>query len=370
MSSPLVEIRSLSKAFTRKGGERVLAIDDVDLDVNRGEFTVLIGPSGCGKTTLLRCIAGLEEPDSGVIRIGSQTVYDSAAGISVPPEKRRISMVFQSYALWPHMTAFDNVRYPLTTGGRRMPKAEQRDRVREVLTTVGIPQLLDQYPKQMSGGQQQRVALARALVMGTELVLFDEPLSNVDAKVREQLRIELLAMQDRLGFAAIFVTHDQTEAMVLGDQIAVLGGGRIAQLGAPRDVYSRPANRYVADFIGSANDLPVVPSKKAPAEGIVTFASALGAVAVAADQVSAEGEAVAVWRPEHARLSRSKPVDARNVWRGTVVARLYLGSHEEFLVDVDGVELVVWTTDPLGDVQKGDGVWVSVDPSQIRVLEK
>lgn len=369
MSTTLVAIRNLSKRFARKGAEDVVAIDDVDLDVHKGEFTVLIGPSGCGKTTLLRCIAGLEDPDHGSIQIGQQIVYDSATNVFLPPEKRPISMVFQSYALWPHMTAFDNVRYPLTTGRNRVPKSEQRDRVRQALTTVGIPELLDRYPKQMSGGQQQRVALARALITNTDLILFDEPLSNVDAKVREQLRIELLAMQDRLGFAAIFVTHDQTEAMVLGDTIAVLGGGRIAQLGSPREVYARPANRYVARFIGTANSVPV--GGGAPVDGstLIGFDSPVGRILAPADQVTSTGpDAVAVWRPEHATVSTSPPASAVNSYQGTVDARLYLGSHEEIIVLVGDIQLAVWTTHPV-DVDKGADVWISVPPEHVRVFD-
>lgn len=371
MSTPIVEIRKLSKSFVRQGGEEVFAVDGIDLDVRKEEFTVLVGPSGCGKTTLLRCIAGLEDPDSGYIRVGDQIVFDSERRVLLPPEKRRISMVFQSYALWPHMTVYDNVKYPLTTGRWRPSKAEMRERVRQVLATVGIPELLNQYPKQLSGGQQQRVALARALILGTELILFDEPLSNVDAKVREQLRLELLAMQERLGFSAIFVTHDQTEAMILGDTIAVLGKGKISQIGVPRDIYAKPANRYVADFIGSANKAPVEARSARIKGNHVEFDSSLGTIVVERAQVELDekADAVAIWRPEHLSISlASEAPRPINCWQGTVAARLYLGSHEEIVIDVGGVQLIVWTTDALDLDSRGQKVWVYVEPRNLRIL--
>ena len=205
-SEPAVRLSGLSKSFRRADGAVVRAIDDVDLDVEPGEFVVLLGPSGCGKTTLLRTIAGLETPDRGRIEISGRTHFSSERGIAEPPERRGISMIFQSYALWPHMTVFKNVAYPLQSR-RRVPKHDIAGRVRRALAQVGIDELERQHPAQLSGGQQQRVALARALVSQDSLVLFDEPLSNVDAKVREQLRAELSEMQRELGFTAIFVTR-------------------------------------------------------------------------------------------------------------------------------------------------------------------
>src|SRR5690606_21791699 len=252
----VVAITGLHKRFRRGDGSVVRAIDDVTLSVGRGELVVLLGPSGCGKTTLLRSIAGLEQPDSGEITVSGTTQYSSERGLDVPPERRNISMIFQSYALWPHMTVFDNVAYPLQSRRSRRPaKDELRRRVREALTLVGVPELERQYHSQMSGGQQQRVALARALVSNDEVVLFDEPLSNVDAKVREQLRLELLAMQRSLGFSAVCGTHDQAAAMELAHRIAVIDTGRVAQIGTPQEIYLRPATRYVANFIGASNEV-------------------------------------------------------------------------------------------------------------------
>lgn len=365
---PIVRVRDLGKIFVRSGGDPVRAIDGVSFDVAPGEFAVLLGPSGCGKTTLLRAIAGLETPDEGSVELHGETVFASTERINVPPERRRISMVFQSYALWPHMTAFDNVAYPLTVRSRSRPrKSEIADRVNHVLGLVGIPTLGGQYPSQLSGGQQQRVALARALVVGTDLVLFDEPLSNVDAKVRESLRIELLSMQERLGFAALFVTHDQTEAMILADRIAVLETGKIVQFGPPDEIYSEPRSRYVANFIGTTNELPgrVV---SVEARGGAVISTDLGEVRGIAGGpgVDSDTDVVAVWRPEVLEVSLEEP-QASNRWRGRIEATLFLGSHTEYLVSVDGTRFQVWTT-RMGGLDNGDDVWLSVAPERVRVL--
>ena len=250
---PALALRDIRKHFTRRDGTKVPAVDGIDLEVAQGEFVVLLGPSGCGKTTLLRCIAGLESPDHGEITIHGDRHYVSAEGLESSPNKRKLGMVFQSYALWPHMKVFSNVAYPLQV--KRVSRQQVRERVTEVLKTVGVGELLEQYPGQLSGGQQQRVALARALVSSDGLLLFDEPLSNVDAKVREQLRYEIRRMQQQIGFAAIYVTHDQEEAMELADRIAVLNKGRIAQLGTAQEIYETPADRYVAKFIGATNEI-------------------------------------------------------------------------------------------------------------------
>lgn len=250
---PAISITALHKSFKRKGGEVVTPVDGISFDVVAGEFVVLLGPSGCGKTTLLRCVAGLEQPDAGRIELNGQAVYDDEERVDVPPEKRPTTVVFQSYALWPHLTVFKNVAYPLRRSG--LDREEVRARVALVLDMVGINRLGDQYPSQLSGGQQQRVALARALATNRDVVLFDEPLSNVDAKVRDQLRLDLLSMQRDLGFASLYVTHDQQEAMELAHRVAVLRNGRIEHLGPPQQVYWRPVTPYVAEFIGRANCL-------------------------------------------------------------------------------------------------------------------
>jgi iron(III) transport system ATP-binding protein len=246
-----VSIQNLSKRF---GGKNpTTAIDDLDLEIEDGEFLVLLGPSGCGKTTTLRCIAGLESADAGSIAFGENSVFDASAGVNVPPNKRNIGMVFQSYALWPHMTVRKNIGYPLKT--RRIKGAQASEWIEEIASLVDTGNLLDRYPAQLSGGQQQRIALARGLVARPELVLFDEPLSNLDARLRDQVRTEIHQLHARLGFTAVYVTHDQVEALALGDRLAIMRAGALEQLGTPDAIFEEPATEYVAGFIGMANRL-------------------------------------------------------------------------------------------------------------------
>ena len=272
-------------------------------------------------------------------------------------------MIFQSYALWPHMTAFQNVAYPLQ--GRRLKRKEITERVGRVFELVGIPELQRQYPGQMSGGQQQRVALARALVGGDELVLFDEPLSNVDAKVREQLRFELLSMQRELGFAAVYVTHDQAEAMELAHRIAVMRTGQVAQVGRPHAIYTEPASRYVANFVGSSNELEGTVSSLR--DGVAVVETDLGAVeAVAAEGVAAGADAVALCRPERTRLAQAEP-DTANRWLGEVRAAAFLGANIEHVVRIGEHTFRTWSVDtPI--LEAGTEVWLYVEPHHVRVL--
>jgi iron(III) transport system ATP-binding protein len=362
--APVFSGRDLRKHFVRDSGERVLAVDGVSLDVTPGEFVVLLGPSGCGKTTLLRCMAGLETPEAGTIEIFGEQTFSRERRINVPPERRRISMIFQSYALWPHMTAFENVAYPLQA--QKLKKGEIAPRVRRILELVGIGKLEGQYPSQMSGGQQQRTALARALVANSGLVLFDEPLSNVDAKVREQLRLEMLTMQREIGFAAVYVTHDQEEAMQLADRIAVMENGVVAQLGTPREIYERPVNRYVANFVGTANEW--VGNVVRAGEDAVEVETPAGVVVAGTwPSAPAVGDEVAVnWRPERVRLSRSEPEDA-NRWRGTVEAAMFLGTHTEHVVRVGEERLRAWGAEAT-TCEEGEELWVSVPASRVRAL--
>ncbi|MCL6692311.1 ABC transporter ATP-binding protein [Pseudomonas sp. R3.Fl] len=245
-----VILNDLRKAFDG----RVNAIRQLDLQIEAGEFFVLLGPSGCGKTTTLRCIAGLEEPDGGQVRLGERVVADAGSGLFVVPEQRHIGMVFQNYALWPHMTVRQNVAYPLKTRGR-LGEEEQR-RILEVLQLVGLDGHAERYPAELSGGQQQRVALARALVARPGLMLFDEPLSNMDAQLRIRLRQDLRRIHDELGYTAVYVTHDHAEALALADRVAVMNAGRLEQVGTPGEIFLAPRTRFVADFVGIENILP------------------------------------------------------------------------------------------------------------------
>jgi iron(III) transport system ATP-binding protein len=246
-----VSIRGLTKRF---GGKTpTTAIDNLELEIEPGEFLVLLGPSGCGKTTTLRCIAGLETADEGRIAFGDRTVFDSAHKVNVPPNKRNVGMVFQSYALWPHMTVRKNVGYPLRV--RKIRGKQASEWIEDVAKLVETTDLLDRYPAQLSGGQQQRVALSRGLVARPNLVLFDEPLSNLDARLREVVRTEIHELHARLEFTAVYVTHDQVEALGLGDRLAIMRKGVLEQLGRPDDIFENPATEYVADFIGMVNRL-------------------------------------------------------------------------------------------------------------------
>ena len=249
-----LRIEGLTKRFAAK--PPTTAMDDLTLDIEEGEFLVLLGPSGCGKTTTLRCLAGLETPDEGRITFGDRPVFDSSAKVNLSADKRNIGMVFQSYALWPHMTVRKNIGYPLKA--RRLKGPETKSWVEDTAELVDCTKLLDRYPAQLSGGQQQRVALARGLVSRPDVVLFDEPLSNLDARLRDQVRAQLHELHTRLRFSAVFVTHDQSEALALADRVAIMRAGRFEQVGTPEHVFEEPATEYVAEFIGMSNRVPLV----------------------------------------------------------------------------------------------------------------
>lgn len=330
-----LQLKGIRKYFIRRNGTRVPAVDGIDLQVGQGEFVVLLGPSGCGKTTLLRCIAGLESPDEGTVAIHGEQHYSSADGLETSPNERKLGMVFQSYALWPHMKVFSNVAYPLQIRG--LPRARIRERVSEVLGTVGISELMEQYPGQLSGGQQQRVALARALVSSDGLLLFDEPLSNVDAKVREQLRYEIRRMQQQIGFAAIYVTHDQEEAMELADRIAVLNKGKIAQLGTAEEIYATPTDRYVAKFIGATNEI-VGRIASLGKDGTATVSTDAGPVTgVLGERQLAAGDDVSVIaRPEKCRLVPAGTRQKANEWDVEQATTVFMGASRRVVAQTRG----------------------------------
>lgn len=366
---PRIEIRNLVKQFRRQGGETIRPVDNISLNVESDELVVLLGPSGCGKTTLLRCVAGLEKPDEGEILLNGLTVFSSSKGIFVPPENRGLSMIFQSFALWPHMTVAANVAYPLENRG--VPRNQARERAQAMLDMVGIGGLGAQHPGNISGGQQQRVALARALVANSDVVLFDEPLSSIDAKVREQLRRELARTQKQFGFSGLYVTHDQAEAMELGHRIAVLNSGRIAALGAPREVYDNPPDRYVATFFGSANFWTGIVEEVA--DGRVEVSSVFGRHALAPEQTDtlppvSKGDRVTLMaRPEKIELSPSAQTAG---WVAVALEqRSFAGPYSEYRVEREGVQLRAWQQNAeLEKASPGASIALRIEAGAIRIV--
>ena len=328
------EVR-IEHVFKRFGD--VTAVSDFDLTVKDGEFVSLLGPSGCGKTTSLRMIAGFERATEGEIYIGDHCVSSHIKNTFVPPEKRDIGMVFQSYAVWPHMTVTENVAYPLKI--QKVPKEERAARVAEMLKLVHLDEYGSRYPHQLSGGQQQRVALARALVMRPGLLLLDEPLSNLDAKLRESMRFEISSIQKELGITVIYVTHDQSEAMTMSDRVVVMSRGVIQQIGTPYEIYRNPANKMVADFIGLVNFV------EGEVQGDRVYISGTGVSFPNTSGVT--GSATIAVRPENITMSRTS-----GTIEGTLVHRFYLGDavdyrvqckHHVIRVIVKGAELKEFT---------------------------
>lgn len=325
-----VTISGLVKEF---GG--ATAVQRLDLDIAPGEFVTLLGPSGCGKTTTLRCLAGLEAPTRGELTIGERVVFSDAT--FVPPDKRDVGMVFQSYGLWPHMTVGGNVGYPLKLA--KVGKADARRRVLETLERVGLADRVDEMATSLSGGQQQRVALARAMVNRPALMLYDEPLSNLDAKLRLSMRTQIRELHDALGSTSVYVTHDQEEAIALADRVVVMNAGRIEQVGNPRELYTRPVNAFVADFMGFQNILSGTVADVVADGYLVDLAGTTAAVRVAGRPPGPAGTPMAVaFRASHVRVDG--PVEGvSSEFTGRVSSHTYLGSCVRVLVDVGG-ELV------------------------------
>jgi iron(III) transport system ATP-binding protein len=320
----MLTVESLKKAY-RTGGEGPAALDGVSFSVRQGDFFTLLGPSGCGKTTTLQCIAGLEAPDSGRITMGGEVVFCSGTQVSVPANRRNLGMVFQSYAIWPHMTAFENVAFPLIHGLKKVPAADVKARVDRALSRVELENFADRPAPLLSGGQQQRVALARALVHEPRLLLLDEPLSNLDAKLRDQMRLELRALVKSLGITTIFVTHDQTEALAMSDDVVLMRQGRIVQQGSPRDIFLKPATAFAADFMGRANMIPGVLSDRGRPARIDTTIGPL--LSDATPDLPAGARVFVVVRPQGITvLPAQTPVEGRpNIVHGRIAAMVFLG---------------------------------------------
>ncbi len=344
-----ITIRQLLKKYAS-----AVAVDKVDLDIEDGELVVLLGPSGCGKTTTLRCVAGLEDVSGGEITIGSTVVSD--AGRSMPPEQRGIGMVFQSYALWPHMTVEQNIAFGPRL--KKLPTEEIAERVSSAIRMVGLDTFTKRHVSQLSGGQQQRVALARAMALRPKVLLFDEPLSNLDAQLRERMRFEIRQIQQRLGITSIYVTHDQQEAMVMADRVVLMNGGRIEQIATPHTLYHRPVSRFAAEFIGLINfHEALVSGRQARLDGGLLFQ--------ADNPDGIEGRVELVFRPERVRIVDDT---ARiNTFEAVVTESYFLGSLTDLLLDVAGCAIRAQVSPPRL-FEKGQRLRIHVPPEDILLL--
>jgi iron(III) transport system ATP-binding protein len=359
----MIAVAGLVKRF--EGDARKTAVTGLDFEVPEGKLFTLLGPSGCGKTTTLRMIAGLERPTAGRITIGGTPVYDHDAGLFLPANRRPIGMVFQSYAIWPHMTVVQNVEFPLTVGGGRPPRGQARARALAMLEMVGLAEVAERPATALSGGQQQRVALARALVREPKVLLLDEPLSNLDAQLRERMRSEIRAVQQKLGITAVYVTHDQNEALAISDLIMLMDKGAIVETGLPQDIYRRPGSEFTANFIGVANAL----------DGTVRASNALGTIVqttggivqAAPSESFHEGDSVRVFlRPENFELSRTRHGD--DDWSGVVRYSIYQGDCWDYTIDVNGTDLRVRVHKEKAGLGHGDTVHLRPDGSEAVVM--
>ena len=358
-----IRIKNLNKDYFSEG-KKITALSNVDLTIPANKIFTLLGPSGCGKTTLLRCIVGLETPDSGEIAIGDDVVWSKDRGILVPPERRGLSMVFQTYAIWPHMNVFDNVAYPLQV--RNEPKEQIRRKVEETLRFVQLEGFENRPATKLSGGQQQRVALARALAPEPKVILFDEPLSNLDAKLREETRKELRSFLTKLQITAVYVTHDRIEALSLSDTIAVMRTGRVVEVGTPKEIYFGSEQRFVVDFVGRTN---LVEGKVARIENHVTLIDTpMGTITCQTQIDSPLGSTVTVSiRPEFIRVSEGESKKETNTFRGKVESLVFVGDAYEGEIKVGETRLIT-RIEPTANIKEDDEVGLQIDPGQCSVL--
>ena len=352
-----IRIEGLLKEF---GSSRFCAVDRIDLTVKNGEVMALLGPSGCGKTTTLQLLAGFITPTGGTIHVGERLV-SSAAGV-VPPERRNMSLIFQSYAVWPHKTVYENVAFGLQV--RKLPAAEVRARVTEVLGIVRLGHLSDRYPAELSGGQQQRVALARAIAPKPEILLLDEPLSNLDAALREEMRFEIRSLHDETGITMVYVTHDQSEAMVTADRIALMNQGKIEQLGTPEELYERPASAFAATFLGRTNTL----------EGLLVERGAVqcGNVTMRVDPEHRHATGTPVFvcvRPHQIAIGASETNGSNRV-PGRIVREVYLGDSRDYLIEIESGGQVRVSGNPAQRHAVGENVVLSFPAGVARVVER
>ena len=350
-----VELRGLTKRY----GD-IAVVDNISLAIQHGHLACLLGPSGCGKTTTLRLIAGFVEPSAGEVRVGDKLISSPAR--SLPPEQRNMSMIFQSYALWPHMTVADNITYGLRL--RKLDREAIAKKLAAILGTTKLEPLAQRYPGELSGGQQQRVALARALIVEPQTLLLDEPLSNLDANLREEMRFEIRRLHDQYRYTTVYVTHDQSEAMTTADLIAVMNAGRIDQLGTPEDIYDRPQSEFVARFIGASNIIKGV----ARDDTHLAFADTTLRV-VGAKLAAGQSAAVAI-RQHDIQLATKAPQDRQNAIKARVLRQVFLGASRDYLVEAaDGTTLRIVTA-PDNLVAAGAEVWLTLPPERCRALSR
>jgi iron(III) transport system ATP-binding protein len=346
-----VELKNLTKTY----GD-VAVVDDVSLQIDHGQLVCLLGPSGCGKTTTLRMIAGFVEPTVGEIHVGGRLMSSPAR--TVPPERRNMSMIFQNYALWPHMTVAENVLYGLKQ--RKVDRATMQEKLAAILSTTRLNAFADRYPGELSGGQQQRVALARALIVEPETLLLDEPLSNLDANLREEMRFEVRRLHDEYRYTTVYVTHDQSEAMTTADMICVMNAGRIEQSGTPEDIYDRPRSEFVARFIGASN---IIRGRTIDRSHIEVAGQPLRVTGE-----TTQGETAVAIRQHDVLLNIVEPQHTGNIMPATVVRQVFLGGNRDYMVEIaDGTQLRVVT--PVGlSVEAGRAVFLHLPPDRCRAL--
>ncbi len=358
-----VRIEKLVKRF----GD-VTAVDGVDIHIPEGKIVTLLGPSGCGKTTTLRCVAGFENADEGRIWIGDRLIFDSKQKINISPQKRGMGMVFQSYAVWPHMSVYENIAFPLRI--RKISGKEIDERVKSALNMVGIEELSKRLPSAISGGQQQRVAFARAIVYDPAVLLLDEPLSNLDAKLREHMRFEILELQRKLGVTTIYVTHDQEEAMVLSDEVMVMDLGKVIQRGGPEEIYFSPENQFVADFIGKINFLNGVVQSTDAGRSVISIEDEgfKSEILTTHTDFSQGRKVLASVRPENIHIHTSKPDESVNMWMARLERKNFLGGLFDMVVSIGDKELRC-RTPFVFDAKSGTDVYIHIKPEDVLLID-
>jgi iron(III) transport system ATP-binding protein len=368
----MLSVQGLTTEYADGKGKAVRAASDISFEVLEGRLFTLLGPSGCGKTTTLRSIAGLERPVKGNISVEDVVVYSSGKGVFVAPNRRNFGMVFQSYAIWPHMNVFENAAFPLRVGKSGFSKQQIEEKVGRVLKAVALENYAGREATRLSGGQQQRLALARALVMEPRLLLLDEPLSNLDAKLREQMRFELKRLQRELKLTTLYVTHDQQEALALSHQIAVMSEGQIVQLGSPREIYEAPQTRFVADFIGSSNFMECRVTARGSEPGLWQVDSPAGSLEVAAEEaLDVKDKLTVAIRPENVHLIEPGKENGAtgNLLEGRVDTKVFLGECVDYMVVVGETRLLA-RAHPSLRAPIGNPILVNIDPAKISVITR